>query len=447
MEREYFESAPVPKAIAKFAVPTILSQLVTLLYNLADTFFVGHTGDPNQVAALTLSFPIFMMLTAIGNLLGIGANSLISRSMGAGEPEKAKKASAFGFYGVLLITALWSLALFFGMRPILSLVGASSETYGFTASYLTWTVVIGGIPTICGLILAHLTRAEGNSRQASIGMSMGGIINIVLDPIFVFGLDLGITGAAIATALSNLIVALYFFGVLYRNRNKTVLSLHPKYLRGFREVMGQVLLVGFPAALVVLLGSSANVVLTHYMAPYGDVNVAAFGVVQKIGTITIQITIGITQGIMPLIGYNYGAGNLSRTREITRDSFILLLVYCAVCLTLIELFPGSLIRAFIPDAETIAIGVQFLRRWILCELGTCVVLLLNSMFQAMGQWKQSMFLSIFRQGLLLIPLLIILNRVMGLYGLIWSQPIGDTISMVLGIILYRALDIHRKQEV
>jgi Na+-driven multidrug efflux pump len=182
------------------------------------------------------------------------------------------------------------------------------------------------------------------------------------------------------------------------------------------------------------------------MAPYGDLNVAAFGGVQKIGTITIQITIGITQGIMPLIGYNYGAGNRSRTREIIRDSVLMLGGYCAVCMVLIELFPGALIRAFIPEAQTIAIGVEFLRRWILCAPGTCFVLLFNSIFQSMGQWKQSMFLSIFRQALLLIPMLIILNRVIGLYGLIWSQPISDTISLLLGAVMYLALPIRQSAE-
>lgn len=186
MEQEYFTSVPVPKAIAKFAVPTIFSQMVTLAYNLADTFFVGHTGDPNQVAALTLSFPIFMSLTAIGNLMGVGANSLISRSLGSGDEKRAKYAGAFGLYGAICLTAILSVGLLLGMRPILTMVGASQDTYSYTSSYLMWTVVIGGIPTVCSLVLGHLIRAEGNSKQASIGMSLGGIINMVLDPLLIF---------------------------------------------------------------------------------------------------------------------------------------------------------------------------------------------------------------------------------------------------------------------
>lgn len=437
MEKEYFESVPVPKAIIKFAVPTILSQLVTLAYNLADTFFVGHTNDPNQIAALTLSFPIFMLMTAIGNLMGIGANSMMSRSLGRGEPEQAKRASAFGFYGGIFLACVLSVFLFLFMRPVLTVVGASRDTYGYTSSYLLWTVVIGGVPTVTSLLLGHLIRAEGNAKQASIGMSMGGLINIVLDPILVLQYNMGVVGAAVATAVSNVLAMIYFFCILYRNRNVSVISINPKALRNCRYVFSEVLLVGFPAALIIILGCSANIVLTHYMAPYGDMNVAAFGIVQKVGTITIQITVGMTQGIMPLIGYNYAAGNRSRTREINRDAFIMLSVYTALCLVLIEMFPGQIIGAFIPEEEnTVVIGAAFLKRWILCAPGMCFVSMFNSVFQAMGKWKQSMFLSVFRQAILLIPLLIVLNREFGLYGLIWSQPVSDTLSLLLGILLY-----------
>lgn len=442
METEYFASAPVPKAMVKFIVPTILSQLVTLLYNLADAFFVGHTNDPNQLAALTLSFPIFMFLTAIGNLMGIGANSLISRSLGVEDFKRAKRAGVYGAYGGIVLAIAFSIVMAIFMRPILTLVGASENTYAYTASYLQWTVVIGGLPTVLSLVLGHLVRAEGNTKQASIGMSIGGILNIFLDPVLILVVGLGITGAAIATAFSNCIAMLYFFSVLYRNRKKSVLTLYDRDLRWDPKTLSQIILIGFPAALVVLLGSTANIVLTHYMAPYGDLNVAAFGIVQKIGTVTIQITMGITQGVMPLIGYNYGAGNHARTREINRDTLIILTVYAAACLLVIEAFPEQMIRIFTSEPQTIAVGTVFLQCWILCTPGMCFVNLFNTIFQAMGKWQPSLFLSLFRQALLLIPLLIILNRVFGLYGLIWSQPVSDTCSLILGIILYRVL-LHR----
>ncbi|MGN0612590.1 MAG: MATE family efflux transporter, partial [Porcipelethomonas sp.] len=362
----YFESSSVPRAIAKFAVPTILSQLVTLIYNLADTFFVGHTNDPNQVAALTLSFPVFMLLVAIANLMGIGANSLISRSLGMKKPEQAKKASAFGFWGAVLLGVTYAAVLLIGMKPVLTAIGASPETYGFTSSYLIWTVVIGGVPTVMNLVMGHLIRAEGNTRQSGIGMALGGIINIILDPIFVLWLDMGITGAAVATALSNFIGMMYFFAVIFRNRSNTVVTLDPKKISFSRKIISEVILVGFPAALVIILGSTGNVFLTHYMAPYGDINVAAFGIVQKIGSIAIQITVGMTQGVMPLIGYSFAAKNHTRTKEICRDSFIILSVYAVVCMASIELFPEFIVGIFIDQHETVSIGVDFLKRWILC---------------------------------------------------------------------------------
>lgn len=439
METQYFDSVPVPKAMAKFIVPTILSQLITLLYNLADAFFVGHTNDPNQMAALTLSFPIFMFLTAIGNLMGIGANSLISRSLGEGDLRQAKKAGVYGIYGGALLAVLLSIVMALFMEPVLMLVGASEHTYAYTASYLKWTVVIGGLPTVVSLVLGHLVRAEGNTRQASIGMSLGGILNIFLDPVLISWGGLGITGAAIATAFSNCVAMVYFFSVLYRNRKTSVLTLYAKDINFDARILSQIILIGFPAALVVLLGSTANIVLTHYMAPYGDINVAAFGVVQKIGTVTIQITMGITQGVMPLIGYNYGAGNHARTREISRDTFLILTLYAAACLAVIEVFPAQMIRMFTSEADTVQMGTVFLKCWILCTPGMCFVNLFNTIFQAMGKWQPSLFLSLFRQALLLIPLLIILNHAVGLYGLVWSQPISDTCSLILGIILYRML--------
>ena len=446
MEKEYFESIPVPRAIVKFAVPTVLSQMVTLIYNLADTFFVGHTNDPDQVAALTLSFPLFMLMVAIANLMGIGANSLMSRSLGLKKPEQAQKASAFGFYGGIVVAVLYSVILLIFMRPILNAVGASSNTYSFTSTYLTWTVVIGGVPMVMNMVMGHLIRAEGNSKQAGIGMAIGGIINILLDPVLVLWLNMGIEGAAIATAFSNCIGVLYFFVVIYKNRNKTVVSISPRKLVFEKSIIADIILVGFPAALVILLGSAGNIVMTHYMAPYGDANVAAFGLVQKVGSIAIQITVGLTQGIMPLVGYNFAAGNHSRTHEVCRDAFMLIICYAILCLAAIELFPRAVISVFIDEPQTIDLGVDFIKRWFWCAPGMCIVLLLNSIFQAMGKWKQSMFLSVFRQGIALIPLLIVLNNVIGLYGLVWSQPISDTVTLILGGALYLYMVKEQKKE-
>lgn len=430
------ENKSVPRAIMQYAIPTILSQIVTLIYNLADTFFVGHTNNPAQVAALALSFPLFMSMTLIGNLFGIGANSLMSRSLGHKDPRRAATTSTFAFYGALAMMAVWMIVLSIFMHPVLTVIGAkTAETYQATGAYIRWTVVIGGLPTVASLMLGHLSRGEGNTKRASIGMAFGGLLNIALDPVFVQGFGMGAAGAGIATCISNAAAFIYLF-VCVKRDSDSVIRLSPRAFKIISSIASQVILVGMPAAAVIVLGSSANIVLTHFMSAYGDVPVAAFGVVQKIGTITMQITIGLTQGIMPLLGYCYGAGDMKHVKEINRWSFLILAVYAASCVVLIELFPGQLIHLFIHEPETVAIGTAFLKRYILCAFGMCFVMLLNSMFQAMGKWRQSLLLSFIRQGVLLIPLLTILNRVIGMYGLVWSQPVADTCALVLGFVMY-----------
>ena len=428
-----------PRAIAKFAIPTILSQLVTLIYNLADTFFVGHTNDPAQVAALTLSFPLFMMIIMVSNLFGIGANSFISRALGQGDRERASTASTFAFYGAIggILALIAVLAVF--MRPILTAIGAvTPESYAATKAYLSWTVIYGGVPSVAAMMLGHLIRAEGNTKQASIGMALGGFLNIGLDAIFVPVLGLGAAGAGIATCISNIISMLYLYVVLRRTRD-SVIDLRPTNLRFERYIVKQVILVGIPAAAIIILGSSANAILTHYMSDYGDVSIAAYGITQKIGTVGIQITIGLTQGIMPLLGYCYGAGETKRLKDINRWSFILLGCYAAVCMVVVMTFADSLVRLFISEPDTVEKAVRFLRIWFFCAPGMCFTNLFSSIFQAMGKWIHSLALSVIRQIGLLIPLLAILSRLVGEMGLICAQPAADTISLLVGIGIYISL--------
>lgn len=437
--KDVFQGLSVPHAIAKFAIPTILSQLVTLLYNLADTFFVGHTNDPSQVAALTLSFPIFMTLTMVGNLFGIGANSFISRSLGQGEHKQASKASTFSFYGALAGVLVIIAVLAFFMTPILTAIGAvTPEAFQATKAYLTWTVLYGGIPTVAALMLGHLIRAEGNTKQASIGMALGGLLNIILDYLFVSLMGLGAEGAAIATFISNIISFLYLLQVILRTKG-TVIVLNPTKLRFEAKIVKQVILVGIPAAAIIVLGSSANIVLTHFMSQYGDISIAAFGIVQKIGSIAIQITVGLTQGIMPLLGYCYGAQDIKRLKEINKYSFIILGCYAAFCLVFVMTLAESLIRLFISETETVAKGVQFLRIWFFCAPGMCFTNLFSSIFQAMGKWAHSLALSVIRQAGLLFPLLVFMNYFVGEIGLVCAQPISDTISLIVGICFYALL--------
>ncbi len=431
---EIFARRSVPAAVATLAVPTIFSQIITLIYNLADTFFVGHTGDPAQVAALTLVFPIYMVLTGIGNLFGIGANSRISRCLGLQDREGAKAVCVFSMWGGLAVTLVMLLGLGIFLEPLLRGMGASEQTIGPTKDYVLWVMLVGGIPTEASLLLAHMLRGEGSAREASFGMMLGGLLNMLLDPIFIFPLGMGVAGAGAATMLSNVACLGYYLSILVRSRGTTVIDLNPK--RFSLKYSREILLVGLPAAMVIVLGSSANIVLTRCLAAYSDLAVASFGVTQKFGTITMNIAIGLTQGIMPLIGYNYAAGNYPRVRAVCRCSFLVLLAFVAVFVTVYQLIPARLMTLFVSDRDTVTLGASFLRRWSLCVPGMTYVFLFNSIFQAMGLWKRSLLLSVLRQGVIFLPAMLLLNRTVGLYGLIWSQPLADTIALVLGVILY-----------
>lgn len=445
-DKELFEGSSVPRTIMKFTIPTVLSQLITLLYNLADTFFVGHTNDPSQIAALALSFPLFMMLTMIGNLFGIGANSFISRSLGQGDRDGAKKAATMAFYCAASTVAVYIVIMLLFQRPILTAIGANTEAaYKATAEYLTWTVVWGGLPTIGNLMLGHLIRAEGNTKQASIGMAIGGILNIILDPIFIRAMGKGAAGAGLATAISNLVAFIYLYMVVVRTDN-TVISLNPKNFKLDGGKLKAILLVGLPSATIIILGATANMILNDLMSDYGDVALASYGIVQKFGSIVVQVTVGVTQGVMPLIGFSYGSKNLKRVRELNKYSFIILGIYSVGVLVFIELFAPLMMRAFTAEAATVALGTYFARLWIISAPGMSLSNLFGSIFQAVGKWKEGLAIPIVRQGFILIPLNIILGKILGQFGLIIAQPIADTTVLFFGIFMYLRLHKNLKQE-
>lgn len=448
---ELFTTMPVGKAVAKLAVPTVISQIIVILYSMADTFFIGQTGNPNQLAALSIAFPIFTVLTAVANLFGIGANSLIARSMGKNDEATARKASSFCFWASIAMTAVLCILLAIFMKPILMIAGADDLTFSHTANYLLYVFVIGGIPTVAGLVLGHLVRAVGKTREAGIGLAIGGILNIILDPIFISGFDMGVAGAAIATAISNVISLVFFLIVLLRIRNNTCLTLAPKHFTLKKDVSLGTLSVGFPAAISVLLVCFSISLLTALLVRHdgGNIIAAAYGVTAKCGTIALHISIGIAQGVMPLIGYSYGAKDHKRVRDVTRLAFNILWIFSIAFLVLVQLIPDLFIKMFIDDAATIAVGGVFIRRWSWCVIGMCLVALYDAIFQAVGKWKTSLLVAVIRFIVAFPVLCFILDAAFGSDGLMWVQPIADTIALLLAALLFnhfkKSLAKHDKE--
>ncbi|QDW72794.1 MATE family efflux transporter [Lachnospiraceae bacterium KGMB03038] len=433
-EKELFEDLPVPKAVAMLAIPTIISQIVTMIYNLADTFFVGQIGNPYMVAAVSLVSPWFNLLTAIGNLFGLGAGSLISRMMGKNNHGDIKNVSAFGIWGGTAATLLFSVLTFLFREPLLSFLGASPDTYGYAESYLFYVAVLGGVPTMLSLTMGHLLRSEGHARWASTGMMFGGILNVILDPVMIFGFHLDVTGAAAATALSNLASVVFFVAIYVRLGKKSAVSLNPKYFT-FRFIR-PVFSVGIASALATTLGNASNMVIVKLAAGYGDIPVAAYGIVKRIDQFPLNVSMGLCQGFMPLVGYNYGAGNYKRMREVSFFSWKAAAAMSACFVVCFAVFSHPILHLFIPEAETSALGASFLRIACLSVPFTTVNFLISYTLQAMGKGVQSAILTFSRQGLLNIPLLILMDITVGLYGMIWTQLIVELIMLPVSLGMY-----------
>ena len=456
IDNELFTSMPVGKAVAKLAIPTVISQIVVILYSLADTFFVGQIGDPNQLAALSITFPIFTILTAVANLFGIGANSVIARSLGKNDKDTAKKASAFAFWASFVVTAVLSVVLGVLMKPILTFFKADEFTFSFSARYLLWVFVIGGIPTVAGLILGHLVRSVGKTKEAGIGLSLGGIMNIILDPIFIFekgdtlfgggftmpfGFGMDVSGAAVATMISNTISAIYFLVILAKIRKETVLSINPKRVTLEKKVAFNTCAVGFPAAVALLLVSVSIAVLNGLLLSYegGNILSAAYGVSAKCGTIALHISIGLAQGVMPLIGFNYGAGNHKRVDQVCNLSFKIIFGFSVFFLAIIQVMPTTIASIFTPHEETIKVAATFMRCWSWCVIGMSLSNMYNSIFQAVGKWQTSLLLAVLRLGVIFITLSFIMNAIWGVAGLMWVQAVTDTVSFIIAAVLYARL--------
>jgi multidrug efflux pump len=435
-ETVLFEKTPVTKAVVSLVVPTVISQLITVLYNTADTFFIGQIGDPNQVAAANLCMPVFFLLTGIANLFGIGGASLISRSLGKGDRERATRASVFCIWTSTAVSLLYGIIVYVLCPIALPAFGANADTYGFCRQYIFWTVAVGSVPTVLNVGLAHLVRSEGHSKQASFGMILGAVLNIILDPIFIMALRMQIAGAALATMLSNLVATVYFVILILKKRGHTVLALSPRLFSTRDHVPSEVFLVGLPSTFMSLMGTLSNITLNRLMSSYCNEAIAGVGIAKKIDMLSYGIATGMSQGVIPLIGYNYSSKNYERMKKAILTTFALSLSIALVCTVLLFTCAYPIVRAFIDDALTVEYGQIFQR--IICITGPCisVTLMVITIFQAMGKRLQPLVLSLFRKGGLDIPFMFVMNAYSGVNGIVWATPIADFGAMVISILFF-----------
>lgn len=432
---ELFETMPIPRAVATLAVPTILSSLVMVLYNLADTYFVGIINEPVESAAVTLAAPVLLAFNAVINLFGVGSGSLMSRALGKKDYDTVRQTSSFGFWCALFCSLLFSLGCACFRGGLLELLGADPETADATADYLFWTVICGAAPSILNVILANMVRSEGESLHASIGTMSGCFLNILLDPVFImpWGLDMGAAGAGCATFLSNTAACCYFFGFLIVRGTKTYISLHPKRFTLRREVVAGVAAVGVPAAIQNLLNVTGMTVLNNFTSAFGTDAVAAMGITHKINMVPMYFSMGLGQGIMPLVGYNYACGNGKRMKKAILFTAKLAVGFIIAATVLFYIFSGSLIAMFMKNDTIIAYGTRFLRGFCLGLPFLSMDFLAVGIFQAVGMGRESFIFAILRKVALEIPALYILNRLYPLYGLAYSQLCAEVVLAAAAI--------------
>ena len=432
---ELFESMPVTRAMSKLIIPTVLSQLITVAYNMADTFFIGQTGDPNQVAATNLCLPFFIVTGAITNIFGIGGSSLIARSLGQGRADKARATASFCFWSAVTIAFLYGVLLWLVRAPLLAFIGADEYTLDFCRQYFMWTVAIGSVPTVMNTLLALLVRSEGLSKQAGFGVALGAVLNIILDPIFIFTFKMNVAGAALATMLSNAVAASYFVVLICRRRGSTVINFDPRLYTLSQSIPKEVVLVGLPSSIMSLMATLSNTVLNKLMASYCNEAVAGIGIAKKIDLVLFFASNGIAQGVLPLISYNYSARNYSRMMEAVKKTFILSVSVSAACSVLLFTCAGPLVRLFIDNDLTVEYGRYFQR--IIALTGPCisVVLLTTTMFQAVGMKTRPLILSFMRKGGFDIPFMLLYNSVFGLFGIVWATTTAEILAMCCALIM------------
>lgn len=430
---ELFDVKHLKKTYFSMSLPVVFGLIVTLIYNLADTYFITATGDDLLIAGVSLCSPLFTALMAFGNIFGQGGSSVISRLLGQKEDHKVRQVSSFCFYIAIITGIVLAVILLTFRIPLMTLMGVREETLKHASDY--YVVLALGAPVIVlSFIHANLVRCEGMSAQSMIGSILGSIVNIILDPILISVLGMGTKGAAIATVIGYLCSVIYLFLVV--KKKSANLSTSPRDIMISLPHLSQIMGVGISAALANLMSSVSVALLNNALLTYGNKSIAAMGIVLKIVMIAQLILTGFAFGSVPLFGYLYGSKNKEKIRELTRF-IILFMSSLAVIFTLaLGLGRTALMNMFSKDAEIIGLGGEMLLWQVLGNIFAGLVLFFTVMFQATGKSIPALVMSVSRQGVIYFVCIFIMSRLLGYSGVISSQFVSDIASSIIGLILY-----------
>ena len=433
-ENELMARMKVSKAVATMAIPSVISSLVTVVYNMADTFFVGQTGDPLQVAAVSLTNPIFILFMAVANMFGMGGSAVASMALGEQNQKRMKQVSTFITYASLAVGILFALVLVGFMQPILSIFGANEETYALARGYV-FHISYGAPFIIWSAAASFVVRSEGASKEAMIGSMIGTIANIVLDPVLISGFHLGAAGAAVATTLGNILASLYYLWYFVKKSNNFSIGIRNFTCR--YGIFSGICSCGLPTAIFSTLMSVSTIVLNQILVAYGNAPVAAIGIVFKANMFITFLQMGLANGVQPLLGYNFGSGDKKRFQDIAAYTKKCCIVIGILATLLFFVFRRQIIGLFIQDEEVIMYGVRMLIAYTLSGPVIGILFMNMNCMQSVGKAFWATILSVLRQGVLLIPLLFLLNALGGLTGVIYGQALTDYIAVILSVLMWR----------
>ena len=444
MQNELFESAFVPKAYMKLALPVVLSMMVSLVYNMVDTYFIALTGKQELVAGVSLAASIFTLMIAFGDIFGLGGSSLISRLFGEKREEEAKRASAFCLWAAIGFGIFVTIVLLVFRTPILKLLGTDAATFEYAGEYYTW-IAVGAASIILGLVPSNILRTEGLAMQAMAGSILGSIVNIILDPVFIFGLGQGAAGAAMATVIGNVIADVYYIYVMNKKAKRLSVSLKEIKIPG--TMIRDILVIGIPASITNLMQSIMIMITNHYLIAYGTDKVAAMGIALKANMISAFILVGFAFGGQPLVGYNYGARNKKRLKEILRFAYLFEAGLALVFTISISVFAPAIIKIFMNQSDIITNGAMMLRFQQLGMVFMAVTLVSTCVCQSVGSAAGAFALSISRQGVLYAISLMVLNAIFGYTGIIATQACADVLTAVIALAIIRKVLGGMKNEI
>ncbi|WP_367341333.1 MATE family efflux transporter [Limosilactobacillus sp.] len=432
--QDLFENTSIKKAYFTLALPIALSMLVTLFYNMVDTYFVAKTGIPALVAGVSQGAPLFTLMIAIGDIFGIGGSSLISRLFGEKRNELARNVNSTCCYAAIICGIIIGIALFIWQTPFIHMLGASQATWKYAREY--YLVIAAGAPFIIfGLTPTNTLRTEGLAVQSMISSMVGTVINIFLNPFFIFTCGLGAAGSALATVTSTVIgdVLMVYFMV----KKSHYLSFNPRHAHLPMEFVRQVLEIGIPASIINLMTTFAAAMTNRYLIHYGADSVAAMGIAIKVSMIISMIFVGFAYGAQPLIGYTYGAKDKKRYNETIKFDLQVVVGFALVMTIIIQIFAPQFIRFFM-NRPTIVREGTLMVRWLVSSTAFAgAILVFTTTFQSLGKAVPAFLLALARQGICFYIALVVLNHLFGYTGILAAQAAADTATLIIGMLLYQ----------